>query len=355
MRKAQRTRILPMLLAQSIAAITAAMASFAFMTWLVTDIFSVEDTYVAAGYEMLGTLIVFIIVMVPLNTVLYTRRKREIKTLSDNIRKVAEGDYSVRIQHKPSDPMAPIYDDFNKMCSELGSVKMLRNDFINSYSHEFRTPIASINGFASLLLEKNFPPEEQRQYLEIIADESARLSRLASSSILLSRLSSQQIVSDAEDYDVSEQIRQCSIMLSPAWSAKNIEFSCSFGRCPIHASREMLQHVWLNILDNAVKYTPEGGTISVTAETSGENVMVTISDTGKGMDSETLAHAFDPYFRHDADHARTGLGLGLAIVKRILDLSKGSVEVDSKEGEGTTFTITLPCALTESKQNSFSH
>ena len=341
-KKGRKTRLLPMLIIQSIAAITVALSSFTFMTWLVTDIFAVDDTYAAVGYEILGALIIFIIIMIPINAVLYTRRNREIATLSDSIRKVADGDYSVRIQYRPSDSMAPIYEDFNKMCTELGSVQMLRNDFINGYSHEFRTPIASINGFASLLLEKDLPAEEIRKYLEIIADESARLSHLASSSILLSRLSSQQIVADAEDYDLSGQIRQCSIMLSPAWSEKRIEFSGSFEECRIHASRELMQHVWINILDNAVKYTPEGGEISVSTKASEGILHVTISDTGKGMDSETLSHLFDPYFRGDSSHSTSGLGLGLAIVKRIIDLSKGTMEVESKEGIGTTFRIDLP-------------
>ena len=341
MKKAKKGRILPIILLQSIAVMIAFLLSFILMTWLVTGIFQVEDTYAAAGYEMLGTVIVFTIVMVPINTILYSKRRREINTLSDNIRKVAEGDYSVRITYKPSDSMATIYEDFNKMCSELGSVQMLRNDFINSYSHEFRTPIASINGFASLLMEKKFPEEEQKKYLEIIADESARLSHLATSTILLSRLSSQQILTDAEDYDLSEQIRQCSIMLSKAWTDKKIEFTGSFEKCRIHASKGLLQHVWINILDNAIKYTPEGGEISVETKKHDNSIIVTISDTGKGMDKKTIEHIFDPYFRGKAN-VSSGLGLGLAIVKRIIELSNGTISVTSKEGIGTVFTISLP-------------
>ena len=331
-----------MLVIQSIAVILAALASFTFMTWLITDVFSVEDTYAAAGYEILGTLIVFIIVMVPINAVLYTKRNKELSILSDSIGKVADGDYSVRIQYKPSDSMAAIYEDFNKMCSELGSVQMLRNDFINSYSHEFRTPIASINGFASLLMERDFPKEEEKEYLRIIAEESERLSHLASSSILLSKISSQQIITDAEDYDISEQIRQCSIILSKAWTDKQIEFSGSFDECPVHASKELLQHVWLNILDNAVKYTPDGGEIFIETKTLDDSIQVVISDTGKGMDDETLSHVFDPYFRGDSSHSSAGLGLGLAIVKRIVDLSGGEISVKSEKDTGTEFTITLP-------------
>ena len=342
MGKRRKARLLPMLLVQSIAVISIALSSFTFMTWLVTDIFGVESTYEAVGYEALGTLIIFIIVMVPLNTVVYRKRSKELSTLSDNIRKVAEGDYSVRITYRPSDTMAPIYEDFNKMCAELGSVQMLRNDFINSYSHEFRTPIASINGFASLLMEKKLTDEEQKEYLRIIADESRRLSDLASSTILLSRLSAQQIVTDAEDYDLAEQVRQCSIILSRNWMEKRIEFSGAFSPAPIHASRELLQHVWINLLDNAIKYTAEGGEISVSVEEKEGIAEVVISDTGAGMDSGTLQHLFDPYYRGDSSRSSAGLGLGLAIAKRVVDLSEGTIEVRSEEGTGTVFTVRLP-------------
>lgn len=155
--------------------------------------------------------------------------------------------------------MTPIYED----CAELDSIQILRNDFINSYSHKFKTPIASINGFASLLLEKDISTSEQRQYLEIIVEESARLSKLASNTILLSKLSSQQIVTDTERYDLSEQIRQCSIILSKEWLDKKIEFSGEFQSVMYIGNRELMQHLWLNILGNAVKYTPTGGEISV--------------------------------------------------------------------------------------------
>ena len=341
----RKAHILPMLLVQSAAVIIIALASFAFMTWLVTDIFGVRNIYEAAGYEALGSLVIFIIVMVPLNTVIYRKISRKLSTLSDSIRKVAEGDYSVRIAYSPRDSMAPIYEDFNKMCAELGSVQMLRNDFINSYSHEFRTPIASINGFASLLLEKDLPEDERKEYLRIITDESKRLSELASSTILLSRLSAQQIITDAEDYDLAEQVRQCSIILSGSWIEKRIEFSGSFSPCPIHASRELLQHVWINILDNAIRYTADGGEISVSVENADGKAQAMVSDTGSGMDAETLQHLFDPYYRGDHSHSSSGLGLGLAIAKRVIDLSGGTIEAASEKGTGTVFTIRIPSGV----------
>jgi signal transduction histidine kinase len=148
--------ILPQLLFQTITIVFIALSSFMFMTWLVTDIFGVKDTYEAAGYSSLGTLVIFILTLAPLNAVLHRKRVKEVTTLYDAIRSVADGNYSIRIPQDSKGTITPIYSSFNKMCAELESVSLLRNDFINNYSHEFKTPIASINGFASLLLEKNY-------------------------------------------------------------------------------------------------------------------------------------------------------------------------------------------------------
>ena len=335
-------RLLPQMLIQIAAILLTALLSFMFMTWFVNGILHVTNTFVAAVYEALGTLLGLIIVLVPLNTVLYRRRLREIVTLADGIRSVAGGDYNTRIDCARGGQMTPIYEDFNKMCAELASVQILRNDFINSYSHEFKTPIASINGFASLLLEKKLSEAEQRQYLEIIVDESARLSKLASNTILLSRLSSQQIVTDTEAYDVSEQIRQCAIILSKSWLEKKIEFNGEFQPAIFVGNKELMQHLWLNILGNAVKYTPAGGEITVSVAPKEDRITVQVTDTGEGMSQETLEHIFDPYYQGDASHSQQGLGLGMSIAKRIVELCGGVITARSEPGTGSRFTVTLP-------------
>ncbi len=330
------------MLIQTFAIIITAVGSFMFMTWLVTDVFGVIDTYTAAGYEALGTLVIFTIILVPLNTVMYRRRLREITTLSESISTVAKGDYNTRIDCSKGGQITTIYEDFNKMCAEIASVQILRNDFINSYSHEFKTPIASINGFASLLLDKKLPEEEQRQYLHIIVDESARLSKLANNTILLSKLSSQQIITDTEIYDLSEQIQQCSIILSKSWLEKKIEFSGEFPTAMFTGNKELMQHLWLNLIGNAIKYTPTGGEIIVTVTPRDDCITVQVDDTGEGMTKETLEHLFDPYYQGDASHSRQGLGLGLTISKRIVELCSGTISAQSELGTGSRFTVTLP-------------
>lgn len=183
-----------------------ALSSFIFFTWLVRDVFQVTGTYRSMFYILDGIFVTLLIVLIPVNLKLYRKRKKELDTLLEAIRKVADGKYSFRIAVDEKAGFVPIYEDFNKMCGELESVQLLRNDFINNYSHEFKTPITSINGFASLLLERELSEKEQREYLEIIVEESARLSQLAANTILLSRLNVQQIITDIEEYDLSEQI-----------------------------------------------------------------------------------------------------------------------------------------------------
>ncbi len=330
------------MLIQTFVILVTAVASFMFMTWFITDVFHVTDSYTAVGYETLGALVIFILIIVPMNTILYRRRLREITMLSEGISSVADGKYDTRIEIKKGDQMTPVYEDFNKMCAELSSVQILRNDFINSYSHEFKTPIASINGFASLLLKKELPDEQRREYLQIIMDESARLSNLANNTILLSKLSSQQIVTDTQRYDISEQIRQCAIILSRSWLDKKIEFSGEFSPAMFVGNKELMQHLWLNLLGNAIKFTPTGGEITAKVTLHDGNILVQISDTGEGMSEETLSHLFDPYYQGDVSHSGQGLGLGLSIVKRIVELCSGSITVQSELGTGSKFTVTLP-------------
>lgn len=338
-------RILPQLLLQSLAIVITAIGSFMLMTWIIRDLMDVKHIYAAAGLEVLGMLGFLIIALIPLIIVLYRRRAREVVTLSDAIQKVAAGDYSIRITGQKKGQITPIYEDFNKMCAELESVKILRNDFINSYSHEFKTPIASINGFASLVLEKDLPEEEKQRYLRIIVDESSRLSNLAVNTILLSKLSSQNIVSDLEEYDLGEQLRECSVILSNKWMEKNQDFTAELDNVSYKGNKEMMKHLWLNLLDNAVKYTPEEGVIKVFVYKDGEEAVVEISDSGEGISEEIREYLFDPYFQGDSSHSRQGLGLGLSIVKRIVELCNGSIGVKSAVNSGSTFTVRLPLKI----------
>ncbi len=328
---------------QPVFIILAAAAALMLMTWLIRDVIGVEHIYAAAGFELIGVVIVLMALLLPVNIILYRRRVREIVTLSEAIRRVAGGDFESRIPTEKKTAITPIYEDFNLMCDELQSVQILRNDFINNYSHEFKTPIASIKGFAELLMDRKLSAEDQRQYLKIIADESDRLSKLASNTTLLSKLSTQQIVSDVEVYDLGAQLRECSILLSGKWLDKDIAFDGEeIPSVMYRGNKAMMQHLWINLLDNSIKYTPDGGEIKVSLEQDGDLAVVKIADSGEGISDEAKARLFIPYFQGDSSHSKEGLGLGLAIVQRIVELCKGSISVDSKLGAGSTFTVKLP-------------
>ena len=342
-------KIIPQFLILLVVAVIVVALGYFFMTWLVSDVLDVEGTYISASFEVVGTIALLVLILIPMIVIFYRSRKKEIRILSEGIAHLAEGDFNYKIPLKKKDSLARVYANFNKMCEELKSVQILRNDFINSYSHEFKTPIASINGFASLLLEKNLTPQEREEYLTIIIEETDRLSRLATNTILLSRLSSQQIVTDVEPYDLSEQIRQCSIILSKRWMEKKIDFDCELEEVTFAGNRELMQHLWLNIISNAIEHTNKGGRIAVSLRMEKENVCVKVLDNGEGMDEQTLKHLFDPYFQGDASHSSQGLGLGLSIAKRIVELCCGEIFVESKIGEGSEFAIYLPI---KSKVNS---
>lgn len=272
---------------------------------------------------------------------------QHVSTLSNAIRKAANGNFDITLNINEATYFTKIfkdvYRDFNKMCAELKNVQVLRHDFIDHFSHEFKTPITSINGFASLLLEQDVTETEKKKYLRIIMEESASLADLANSTILLSKLDSQQIITDKNLYSLDEQLRRCVIMLSPTWNAKNIEFHFNLEHVKYNGNPEIMQHLWLNLLSNAIKFTAEHGLIKISLSEQQEKVIFQISDTGIGMTEEVASHIFEKYYQSpNTDDQNHGLGLGLAIVSRVTKLCNGSIKVDSKLGTGTIFTVILP-------------
>ena len=315
---------------------------YLFMVWLLGKLKPGKNFYLDSEIAFLVTCVVCLMILSILLIISYRKRKREIATLSEHIERVSQGDFSTQITYSQRDSMAQIYHDFNRMSAELASVQFLKKDFINNFSHEFKTPIASINGFASLMLERDLPADQVREYLTIIQEESDRLSRLTSNTILLSKLSSQEYLATQEKYNLGEQLRQCSIILSHEWLAKEQNFSGEFPDIDFTGNRELMQHLWLNLLGNAIRYTPRGGDISVTMTADDRKITVRVQDSGIGMTEETIEHLFQPYYQGKNHTGRQGLGLGLSIANQIVKLNEGSIRVTSKPGEGSTFTVELP-------------
>ncbi len=261
--------------------------------------------------------------------------------------RIAKGDFKVQIQEtfdEDSD-FGILQRSFNHMAGELDGIEMFRNDFINNFSHEFKTPIVSIQGFAHQLQAGGLTSEEEQEYIRIIAAESDRLAKMATNILLLSKLENQAIVTDKTEFFLDEQIRTCLLLLEKQWSSKNIELNIDLDEVKYCFNETMLSHVWVNLLGNAIKFTPHGGTISCTLRKDASTVTVTISDTGCGMDESTQKHIFEKFYQGDTSHAGDGNGIGLTIVGRILVLCGGRIHVDSESGMGSTFTITLPVTV----------
>lgn len=260
-------------------------------------------------------------------------------TLTDALYKISEGDYDVNIKYKRLGMFNGVYENFNKMVKELQSARTQREDFVHDFSHEFKTPISSINGFANLLLDGDLSEEERKEIIKIIADESARLSRLAESTLAMSKIENQQFVGKKKEFRLDSQIKDCIILLERSWEEKNITLSSELEETNYTGDEELLSRVWINLLTNAVKFTPEGGEICVTLKNENGGTVVKIKDNGIGIPKEEQGKIFEKYYR--VSKGGEGNGLGLAICKRILEICGGSVSVESEEGKGSTFTVRL--------------
>lgn len=276
---------------------------------------------------------------------------RSINTLSDGMKKVSKGDFSVKIENKDEDSeMGELIANFNKMVKDLGQVEMLKKDFISNVSHEFKTPLATIQGYSVLLQDKNLSQEERDSYVKYIVNATKQLSELTSNILKLSKLenSSGNIVKTR--FDVSEQIRQAILFLETQWSIKNLDLDIDLAYAEMLADADLLMQVWLNIIGNAIKFSDYAGKIIIKGEQSSGYYTVTVTDYGCGMNESTLKRVFEKFYQGDNSHSKEGNGLGLALVKKILDVSGGSIKAESKEGYGSTFTISVPVAKANAVQ-----
>lgn len=258
-------------------------------------------------------------------------------------KKVANGDFSAKVTPPKGDTLiTDLVDGFNTMTDELASTEMFRNDFINNFSHEFKTPIVSIRGFAKQLQNDELSDEQRSEYINIIVNESDRLASMSSNILLLTKFENQQMVTDKTEFYLDEQIRKCILLLEKEWSRKNLELDIDLQEIRYYSNEEMLSHVWLNILNNAIKFTPENGSVTVKSYRDSSNVTVKIIDNGIGMDDKTQRHIFDKFYQGDASHTIVGNGLGLPLAKRVVTLCGGKITVKSQTGKGTTFIVRLP-------------
>jgi len=261
--------------------------------------------------------------------------------LSAAMRQVKKGDFSVRLPQGKDNELGQLINNFNQMVAELGSIEYLQKDFISNVSHEFKTPIASIAGFAKLLKSDALSPEEKAEYTDIIIAESRRLSHLSENLLRLSKLENQVRLKDVTPFSLDEQLRTSVLLLEPMWQKKDIQWELELDEITCHGEADLLSQVWLNLLSNAIKFSNEGGTIFIRLYQT-DMIKVRIEDHGIGMSEEVLNRIFDKFYQGDPSHSNEGNGLGLPLVKRIVTLSGGEIKVKSMINEGSVFTITLP-------------
>lgn len=262
------------------------------------------------------------------------------KPYLEALQKVAECDFSVRIEDSSIFANLGIARNFNNMVSQLESVETLREGFISDFSHEFKTPIVSISGFAKLLKDPGLSAEQRNEFLDVIIAESDRLVELSESVLMLNRLDTQVIVK--EPFRLDEQLRQCVLLFDRQCQAKNISLEADIeDGVEIVGNAKLVNQVWVNLLSNAVKFTQEGGTVTVDCKRENNVVRVKIADNGCGMSPEVMQNIFNKFYQGDKSHTTQGNGLGLSIVKKIVEVLDGDISVYSEVGKGSSFTVTF--------------
>jgi len=264
-----------------------------------------------------------------------------IQRLSKASKEVAKGNFDIEVQVRSRDEIGQLTSDFNLMTKELKNIDILRKDFVTNVSHEFKTPITSIRGFAKLIRDGKLTNEQLIEYSDIIVDESQRLSLLSSNLLKLSELDSKIIRDEAVSFSLDEQIRKTILILEVQWSTKDIEFDINLEEILITGDEHLLQEVWLNLIQNAIKFSNQNGKIKVNLFRDHDVIKVVIVDNGIGISSEDKKRIFERFYKGDKSRSKDGNGLGLVIVERIVKLSNGKVYVESELGTGTTVTVEL--------------
>lgn len=268
---------------------------------------------------------------------------RPVVDLERAINKIIAGDYDVKVKvNNKSAEIRELVENFNLMVEQLKSNEYLHKDFSSNISHEFKTPLAIIKGYADLLEEGNLTEEEQQNYAKYISRESKRLSVLTANLLRISSLDNDKVHGKITSFSLDEQIRQTVLSMASKWEEKGIKIDIQLKEINFSGEEELLNQVWFNLLDNAIKFTEPKGNVTITAESDTDAITVEISDTGIGMDDETLQNIYKQFYRGNTDKRYEGNGLGLSLVQRIIALHDGTIEAESLIGTGSCFTVTLP-------------
>lgn len=306
-------------------------------------VFNQENIGAAAKVTFLNVLLLTFL----FGTIDYVRRKimveRPVKIITEATERIMQGDFSVRVRPMHGAGMEgfnQIGMAINAMAAELSGTETLRTDFIANVSHELKTPLAVMGNYATMLQRPGITEEEKNEYAKTISEAARKLAQLITNILKLNKLENQQIFPQPQEFDLGEQLCECLLVFEDAWEAKNLEIETDIEEdVRIKSDPELLSLVWNNLISNAVKFTPDGGTIGLSLKTENDSVIVQVRDTGCGMKPEVGQHIFEKFYQGDTSHATQGNGLGLALVKRVVDILSGEIGVQSVYGTGSTFTV----------------
>jgi signal transduction histidine kinase len=272
--------------------------------------------------------------------------ERPVKKITDAAEQIMQGNLSIRIEKvksiDPYDSFSTIIDYFNRMAQELSGMETLRTDFISNVSHELKTPLAVMQNYGTMLQQLELPEKERIEYAKAITDSSRSLANMVANILKLNKLENQTIYPDTKSYDLGAQLSECLVGFEDVWESKNIEVEADLEENVfIKTDPELLTLVWNNLISNALKFTDNGGQVSLRMVGKGDYAIVSVTDTGCGISPEVGRHMFEKFYQGDTSHATKGNGLGLALVKRVMDIIGGDISVSSVVGQGSTFTVKL--------------
>lgn len=285
--------------------------------------------------------IIGIVLGIPLSIFVNRALLLPIRMLSEAMNSVAHGNFDIKMRTSaPFSDIEKAYRDFNLMTEELAATEILKTDFVSNVSHEIKTPITAIEGYAMLLQGSESLSEEDAEYVEKILVNSQKLSELVGNMLLFSKIDNQAIDTNVETFSLDEQIRQSILLLETKWTEKEIDLDVDLEVVTYEGNRGLMLHVWNNLIGNAIKFTPVRSTVKISLKREGENIIFTVDDEGEGIAPENVGHIFDKFYQCDSSHKQEGNGLGLALVKSVIDTVGGEVSTENIEG-GCRFTVIL--------------
>ena len=318
--------------------VAAAVILASIITTCIETFFDISETFVSIVILNLFSLAIGSFITAVLSKMFFA----PITKLSKGMREVAKGNFDIRLETKSRfGEIQEIYENFNLMTKELGATEILQTDFVSNVSHEFKTPINAIEGYATLLQSGADCSPEEAVYTEKILFNTKRLSALVGNILLFSKVDNKAIQSDIKKYRLDEQIRQAVLAFENEWTEKDIELDIDLAEVEYEGNENLMFHVWSNLISNAIKFDSMGGLLKIRLVSEDDNITCTVEDSGCGIEAGSIEHLFDRFYQSDSSHREEGNGLGLALVKNILALSGGTVFAENRAEGGAKFTVTL--------------